>query len=73
MFTKWRCCLFAAPTRFLSDRVEIGRPQQLFRSLFAEAGVSIDGQRFLMFTRANEEAMDRNPLTVVLNWRAALK
>jgi hypothetical protein len=53
--------------------VEIGRPQQLFRSLFAEAGVSIDGQRFLMFTRANEEAMDRNPLTVVLNWRTALK
>jgi hypothetical protein len=44
-----------------------------FRTLFASGTVNNDGQRFLMFARPELSGEnDRNALTVVVNWQAAL-
>jgi Tol biopolymer transport system component len=67
--------IFAAPVQFLPDRPEIGAAQELFRpSLPGTSGTaSSDGQRFLLFTRPGDDGEGMNPLTVVINWHAALE
>ena len=61
----------------LGSKVETGLPHELFRSAISHHGlsydyaVSPDGQRFLI-----SNAVDVNevaPMTIVLNWTAALK
>jgi serine/threonine protein kinase len=65
--------VFAAPIQFLPDHPVIGVPQELFRTVFGGGTVTADGQRFLMFTRPGDDREgDRNPLTVIVNWPAAL-
>ena len=65
--------VFAATIQFRPDHPEIGAPQELFRNLFPLPGhPTRDGQRFLQFTRPGVAAGDRNSLTVVVNWQAAL-
>jgi Tol biopolymer transport system component len=64
--------VFATAIQLRRDHPEISAPQELFRSLFALPGnPTKDGQRFLHFIRPGD-ANDRNPLTVVVNWQAAL-
>ena len=66
--------VFAAAFRFLPDRPVIGAAQELFKTFFGGSTVSEDGQRFLLFTRSGDDREgDRNPLTVVVNWQAALE
>jgi hypothetical protein len=58
----------------LPDRPVIGAAQEFVRTLFASGTVNNDGQRFLMFARPGEdEESNRNALTVVINWQAALQ
>jgi Tol biopolymer transport system component len=66
----------ATAIRFFPGRLEVGASQVLFSNNFG--GVLMpanDGQRFLVFGRVGETATERsaNPLTLVLNWQAALK
>jgi hypothetical protein len=64
--------IFSAAIQFRQERSEISAPQELFRTLFPLPGnPTADGQRFLQFIRPGD-ASDRNPLTVVVNWQAAL-
>ena len=71
--------LLAVPVRLLADRPDIGTPQQLFgtRSVPLAGATSVasdDGRRFLVFALAGALAGDeRGPLTIRLNWQAALK
>ena len=68
--------IFAAPVQFLPDRPEIGAAQELFRTFLpgTTGTASSDGQRFLLFTRPGEDGEEnQNPLTVVINWHAALE
>jgi Tol biopolymer transport system component len=68
----------AAPIQFTGNGVEAGTPQPLF-DFVAASGPAIgfnyqataDGQRFLMLAPPGDEAPA--PITVVLNWQAALK
>lgn len=67
--------LFAASIQFLSDRPEIGAAQELLANSLGGplSAVSGDGQRFLLFARPGDTAeANQNPLTVVVNWQAAL-
>jgi Tol biopolymer transport system component len=65
--------ILAAAIQFSPERPVIGAAQELFRTLFASGNVNNDGQRFLMFSRPGEdEGSNRNSLTVVVNWQAAL-
>jgi hypothetical protein len=65
---------FVAAIQFLPDRPVIGAPQELFKTFFASGTVIEYGQRFLQFTRSGDDREDgRNPLTVVVNWQAALE
>jgi hypothetical protein len=67
--------IFAAAIRFLTDRPEIGAAQEVLRNSLGgpPGGVSSDGQRFLLFARSGGEGeSNQNPLTVVINWQAAL-
>jgi eukaryotic-like serine/threonine-protein kinase len=64
--------VFSAAIQLRPDHPEISAPQELFRTLFGLPGnPTTDGQRFLQFIRPGD-ASDRNPLTVVVNWQAAL-
>ena len=67
--------LIAVPVRLLPDRVEIGTAQTLLSSQFGDtANVSADGQSVLLFAWSGETSEnDSNPLTVLVNWQAALK
>jgi hypothetical protein len=56
--------------------LQFGAPERLFQTMFREGAngsntVSRDGQRFLL--NAPPEAGDVTPITVVVNWEAALK
>jgi len=50
-------------------------PQELFKTFFSSGGTIVEyGQRFLTFIRSdNDREGARNPLTVVVNWQAALE
>ena len=73
--------LMAVPIRLDSNgqSIEAGRPAQLFNSRVSggavqsattqQYAISSDGQRFLV----NTDAGETSPITVVLNWTAALK
>lgn len=64
------------PIRLLPDRPEIGATQIVLRSgFFVDTGnVSDDGQRLLVFARPGETPeAESSPLTVLVNWQAAIK
>ena len=64
--------VLSAAIQLRPDHPEISAPQELFKTLFPLPGnPTTDGQRFLQFIRPGD-ASDRNPLTVVVNWQAAL-
>jgi Tol biopolymer transport system component len=69
--------LMAVPVNGNGPDFRVGTPQALFA--FRPAGtryvydVSPDGQRFLVNRQAEEEAAVPSPITVVVNWAAALK
>ena len=68
--------ILAAPVQFLPDRPEIGAAQELFRTFLpgTVGTASSDGQRFLLFSRPGVDGEEnQNPLTVVINWHAALE
>jgi eukaryotic-like serine/threonine-protein kinase len=69
--------LMAVPVNGNGPDFRVGTPQALFA--FRPAGtryvydVSADGQRFLVNRQAEDEAATPSPITVVVNWAAALK
>jgi WD40-like Beta Propeller Repeat len=69
--------LTAVPVKGHDGEFQVGMPQALFT--FRPAGtryaydVSPDGQRFLVNRQAEDEAATPSPITVVVNWAAALK
>ena len=64
--------VFSAAIQLRPDHPEISAPQELFRTPFPLPGnATTEGRRFLQFIRPGD-ANDRNPLTVVVNWQAAL-
>ena len=62
------------PIRVVNETVEAGRAQPLFEAgmpLGLNYDVTADGQRFIV-NAFTEEALS-SPITVVLNWQAALE
>jgi len=62
--------LTAVPMALLADRVEPGPPQPLFGPVTSYEAAR-DGRRFLVLSETNRTLVE--PITVLLNWRAALK
>lgn len=70
--------LMSVPVEIKPTRFRAGLPTQLFQSAFVEGlpyknryVVSADGQRFVVVAPTEEQV--RAPITVVLNWTAALR
>ena len=66
----------------LEPQFAVGQARELFKTRIVRGGsraysyhydVAPDGKRFLIITRPEEGSVESPPITVVLNWQAALK